>query len=137
MSLYLEIITPDKKEYSDEIDSVILSTTTGEIGVLSGHLPLLTQLKPGKLTITTKEHTLNLAVDRGFAHIYADKISVLTEDAVNVEDINLSEVQQAQNKTEKALAQARQTEVDQEEVDRLEKMIEFSLVKKLVKTKSP
>jgi len=67
MSLLLEIVTPEKVVFSDKADSVVLPTTEGDVGVLSGHIPLLTTLTPGELQVITEGRTEYLTVDKGFA----------------------------------------------------------------------
>ena len=52
MPLTLEIVTPEAKVYSDTIDSVVIPTIEGEIGILPGHIPLLTQVEHGELRVT-------------------------------------------------------------------------------------
>ena len=64
MPLTLEIVTPEAKVYSDTIDSVVIPTVEGEIGVLPGHIPLLTQVEHGELRVTKGAGTQMLAVKR-------------------------------------------------------------------------
>ena len=52
MSLTLEIVTPEARVYSDTIDTVVIPTVDGEIGILPGHIPLLTQVADGELRVT-------------------------------------------------------------------------------------
>ena len=67
MPLTLEIVTPDARVYSDTIDSVVIPTIEGEVGILPGHIPLLTQVANGELRVTKGAETLLLAVSGGFA----------------------------------------------------------------------
>ena len=62
MALTLEIVTPEARVYADTIDTVVIPTTTGEIGILSGHIPLLTQIEHGELRVTKNGVTTLLAV---------------------------------------------------------------------------
>ena len=133
MSLLLEIVTPEKVVYSDKVESVVLPTTEGEVGVLSGHIPLLTSLAPGELQVITEGKTEYLAVDRGFAQVLGDKVSVLTEGAIDIEEIDLSAVEDAQLRAEKALAEAAEQKMDPAEIERLETIVRFSLEQKLAK----
>ncbi len=135
MSLFLEIVTPEKKVYEEEIDSVVLPTVEGEIGILPGHIPLLTLLTPGNLVVGCKGQTEHLAVDKGLAQILGDKVAVLTEGAIHVEEIDLSLVAQAQARAEQALAQAEESDLDPAEIEQLETVVRFSLAQKLAKEK--
>ena len=75
MSLLLEIVTPEKVVFNDKADSVVLPTTEGDVGVLSGHIPLLIALAPGELKVITEGKTEYLTMDKGFAQVLGDKVS--------------------------------------------------------------
>jgi F-type H+-transporting ATPase subunit epsilon len=135
MSLLLEIVTPEKVVFSDKADSVVLPTTEGDVGVLSGHIPLLTTLTPGELQVITEGRTEYLTVDKGFAQVLGDKVSVLTEGAIDVEEIDLSAVEDAQLRAEKALAEAAKQKMDPAEIEQLETIVRFSLAQKMAKEK--
>ncbi len=137
MSLLIEIVTPEKVVFSDKADSVVLPTTEGELGVLAGHIPLLTALAPGELQVLTEGKTEYLTVDKGFAQVLGDKVSVLTEGAIDVEAIDLSAVEDAQLRAEKALAEAADQKLDPAEVEQLETIVRFSLAQKLAKERRP
>ena len=133
MSLLLEIVTPEKKVYDEEIDSVILPTVEGEICILPGHIPLITLLNPGNLIVTRKDQVTCLAVDKGLAQVLNDKVAVLTEGAIDVKAIDLTSVIEAQNRAEEALKKARESKIDPAEIEELETVIRFSLAQKLAK----
>jgi F-type H+-transporting ATPase subunit epsilon len=129
--LLLEIITPDKKVLSTEADQVVLPTESGEVGILSGHVPLVTKVKAGELKVLKGGQTEYIAVDHGFAKVLGDTISVLTEAAVNVAEIDLSAVEAAQARAEQALKDAEG--LDPFELERLENNVQFLLAQKLAK----
>ena len=133
--MLLEIVTPEEKVYSEQVESVVLPTVEGEVGILPGHIPLLTMLDPGELQIAADGKIESLAVDKGFAQVYGDKVSVLTEAAINMEEIDLSEVKKAQQRAEKALEEAEKEGMDPAEIERLESLVRFSLQQKLLKRK--
>src|SRR5713226_7794438 len=68
-TLKLEIVTPEAKTYSDDVDMVVIPGVEGELGVLPQHVPLMTQLKPGELKITKQGQDSYLAVGEGFVEI--------------------------------------------------------------------
>ena len=133
MSLLLEIVTPEKKAYSGTVEALTLPTTKGEVGILSGHIPMIVTLIPGEIDIESQGRADILAVDKGFAQIWGDKVSVLTEGAIDVEDIDLDAVEQAQARAEKALAKAQKERKDSSNIEHLEQVIRFSLTQKLIK----
>src|SRR6185369_17310492 len=106
MSLTLEIVTPEARVYTDTIDSVVIPTTSGEIGVLPGHVPLLTQIEHGELRVTKNGQTHRLAVGGGFVEIEADRVHVLAEQAITEEKIDESAVEEAMKRAEQQLRDA-------------------------------
>lgn len=135
MSIQLDIVTPEKKVYSESVDSVVLPTTSGDIGILPGHIPLITQIMAGELAIT-KAGALNLlAVDVGFAEVIGDTVSVLTEAAIDIAEIDLAAAEEAQKRAEKALKEAEGQNIDPDELQALEAKVRFALVQQLAKKK--
>ena len=131
--LTLEIITPDEKVLSTEADQVVLPTESGEAGILTGHIPIVTKVIAGELKVIKDGNTEFIAVDHGFAKVLGNTVSVLTEAAVDVKDIDLSEVESAQARAEEALRIAAAEGHDASEVDRLESNIQFLIAQKLAK----
>ena len=131
MSLTLEIVTPEARVYSDTIDSVVIPTVEGEIGVLPGHIPLLTQVGYGELRVTKGGATQLLVVGGGFAQIVADKISILAESAINEEKIDEHAVEAAMKRAEEALKG--KDSLDPAEIERLESFVRSSVVQLALK----
>ncbi|MFU8848996.1 MAG: ATP synthase F1 subunit epsilon [Opitutales bacterium] len=133
MSLTLEIITPDDLVLSTEADQVVLPTENGETGILTGHVPLVTKVVAGELKVIKSGEIEYIAVDHGFAKVLGNTVSVLTEAAIDVQAIDLSEVESAQMRAEQALEQAAAEGIDPDELERLEKNIQFLIAQKLSK----
>ena len=131
MALTLEIVTPEAKVYSDTIDSVVIPTVEGEIGVLPGHIPLLTQVSDGELRVTKGSETLYLAVSGGFAEIDGDKVRVLAENAISEEKIDENAVELAMKRAEQELKEAKH--MDPKELEHLQNMVRYSGVQLAVK----
>jgi F-type H+-transporting ATPase subunit epsilon len=102
--LKLEIISPKEKVFSTEAKEVILTTESGEIGLLTGHIPLITQLKLGALKVINDSSQEVFAIKGGYAQLVSDKISILTDEAIASSDLEASEIEQAINNVEKQLA---------------------------------
>ncbi len=133
MSLTLEIITPDEKVLSTEATQVVLPTESGEAGILTGHIPMVTKIVAGELKVIKDGATEFIAVDHGFAKVLGNTISVLTEAAIDVKEIDLSEVESAQASAEAALKEAEAEGVDYEQLEALEKSVQFLIAQKLAK----
>ncbi len=136
MALSLEIITPDGVAWhSDNVDYVALPTKSGEIQVLPGHVPLITMLEAGSVEVSVQGRAENIAVDVGYARIMGDVVSILTEAAVNVEQIDVRHAEQAKENALKAIQEAKKNMLSQEEIERLEAVARFSIAQLLAKGK--
>lgn len=99
----LEIVTPEKKAFEDEVDQVSLTTTEGQITVLPHHLPVFTQLSAGEIIAKKADKTINLASGGGFAEITGSRVSVLTDLADRPEEIDEKKVEEAKKRAEEAM----------------------------------
>ena len=131
MPLTLEIVTPEAKVYSDTIDSVVVPTVQGEIGMLPGHIPLLTQVEHGELRVTKGTATSFLAVGGGFAQIDGDRVRVLAEHAITEEKIDENAVEAALKKAELELSAAK--DMDPQQYEHLQSLVRYSGVQLAVK----
>jgi F-type H+-transporting ATPase subunit epsilon len=78
--MYLEIITPDKKIYSGDVDSIKLPGTEGSFGILNNHAPLIATLKKGIVKITNTSSTVeNFEINGGVVEVLNNKVIVLAE----------------------------------------------------------
>ncbi len=131
MPLILEIVTPDARVYSDTIDSVVIPTVEGEVGVLPGHIPLLTQVENGELRVTKGNETLLLAVSGGFAEVEGDRVHVLAERAISEEKIDEKAVEEALKRAQKELDEAKH--LDPQQYEHLQNLVRYSGVQLAVK----
>ena len=131
MPLTLEIVTPEAKVYSDTIDSVVIPTVEGEIGVLPGHIPLLTQIEHGELRVTKGAVSSLLAVSGGFAQIDGDRVRVLAEHAITEEKIDENAVEAALKRAEQELKEAKN--MDPQQYEHLQSLVRYSGVQLAVK----
>ena len=102
--LRLEIVTPEAKTYSDDVDSVVIPGIEGELGVLPQHAPIITQLEPGELRVFKGGTELRLAVGEGFVEITSEKVGVLTDMAVKESDIDEAAAEEAIRRAEEAMS---------------------------------
>jgi F-type H+-transporting ATPase subunit epsilon len=129
----IEIVTPEAKVYEDTIDSVVMPTTSGEIDILPGHIPIVTEVMAGELIVSQSGTRQSLAISKGFAQCVGDKISILAEDAIHIDEIDESAVEEAQKRAENALATMEK--MSDEEVAMLETQIAYARAQILVKRK--
>jgi F-type H+-transporting ATPase subunit epsilon len=81
-TLKLEIVTPEKTAYSEDVEMVTLPGSEGELGVYPNHVPLLTTLNPGELRVLKGGKETFLAIGEGFVEITGSSVSVLTDMAL-------------------------------------------------------
>lgn len=91
----LEIVTPEKKAFSDEIDSVVVPGSEGELGILPAHAPIVSNLQPGELRYLKNGQEHFLAIGSGIVEVSNDIVSVLTDMALGAEEIDEDAVQKA------------------------------------------
>ena len=103
MPLLLEIVTPEARIFSDEVESVVLPGSEGEMGILASHAPLVSALQPGELRYTKGGKTTELAVGEGLVEVTGTHARVLTDMAINADDIDEKAVEEALARAKTAL----------------------------------
>jgi F-type H+-transporting ATPase subunit epsilon len=128
-TLRLEIVTPEAKAYSEDVEMVTLPGTEGEFGVYPNHVPLLTALNPGELRVLKGGKEIFLAIGEGFVEITGSTVSVLTDMAIEPSAID-------ENAAEAAVARARaamKEDLGKEEVAAVEASLQKALAQLHVK----
>lgn len=103
MPLKLEVITPERRVFEDEVDMVIAPGTEGVLGILPHHAPLLTGLAPGELRVKKGGAEYNLAVFGGFMDVRGDRVTILTDAAEHAEEIDERRTQESRERAQRAL----------------------------------
>ena len=103
MPLRLEIVTPEKLAFEDEVDSVVLPGSQGELGVLPHHAPLVSTLGVGELRIRKGANEEAFAIAGGFLQVLPDKVVVMAETADMASEIDVEKAEAARREAEKAL----------------------------------
>lgn len=102
-TLKLEIVTPEGKTCSEDVEMVTLPGVEGELGILPQHVPLLTQIVPGEITIRKDGQDSFLVVGPGFVEITGDHVSVLTDMAVKADELDDAKAEEARKTAEARL----------------------------------
>ena len=102
-TLKLEIVTPEAKTYSEDVDMVTLPGVEGEMGIYPMHVPLMTQIVAGELAVRKDGRDYFLAVGEGFVEITADKVAIMTDMAVRAEQIDEAKAEEARKRAESRL----------------------------------
>ena len=134
MPLLLEIVTPERKFFSGEVESVYLPGTEGELGALPGHAPLVTGVNPGELRYTVDGTVEELAVGSGFAEVTQEQITILTDIAVTDSEIDEKKGEEAMKRAEESLASIEASD-NAEEVAAIQASISKSMAQLNLKRK--
>src|SRR5687768_12544677 len=102
-TLKLEIVTPEAKTYSEDVDMVTLPGVEGEMGIFPMHVPLMTQIVPGEISVRKGGQDFFLAVGEGFVEITGESVSILTDMAVKAGDIDEAKAEEARKRAEARL----------------------------------
>lgn len=101
MALNLKVITPDSTVWEDKVEEVVLPSTTGQLGILGGHAPLITALETGVMRVRPDKEWKAIALAGGFAEVDNNEVKVLVNSAEMGDNIDLdtarSEFESAQN----------------------------------------
>jgi F-type H+-transporting ATPase subunit epsilon len=110
--IQLEVVTPERRVLAEAVDSVNVPGTNGELGILPGHTPLISQLQTGVLSYVQGGTTHRLHVSGGFVEVNSDRVSVLAEVAERPEEIDAARARLAREHAEKTLSAFTGTEED-------------------------
>jgi F-type H+-transporting ATPase subunit epsilon len=131
-TLKLEIVTPEATVYSEDVDMVTLPGIEGEMGIFPQHVPLMTQLTAGELSVRKGGQEFFLAVGEGFVEITGERVSILTDMAIAAENIDEAKAEEARQRAEARLAE----KLDDEEVAMVKARLDHSLAQLRVKRRS-
>jgi F-type H+-transporting ATPase subunit epsilon len=106
----LEIVTPEKMVVRDTAEEAQIPATTGYIGVLPGHAPLITELGAGEISYRSGGQLHRFATAWGFAEVLPDKVTVLAETVERADEIDVGRAKQALTQAEDALKEAQSEE---------------------------
>ena len=107
-AIELIVVTPQRQLLREKVASVQLPGASGELGILPGHAPLITELGNGELSYVASSGSapVALAILSGFAEVLPDRVTVLAETAERPEEIDVERAKQALARAEKRLASA-------------------------------
>ena len=128
-TLKLEIVTPDGIIYSEDVEMVTLPGVEGQMGIYPQHVPLMTQMMPGEISVRKAAQDYYLAVGEGLIEIIGDHVAVLTDMAIAAEKIDEAKVEEARQRAEARL----QEKLSDEEVASVNASLTRSLAQLRVK----
>ena len=131
--LKLELVTPQRKVVSEEVDEITATGTLGEFGILPGHAPFLTSLKIGELSYKKSGAVYHLAVNAGYFEVVNDMVTVLVDSSERAEEIDLERAKRAHARAEEALKKLSQEDM---EYKAMEAALQRALIRMQVEAKA-
>ena len=128
-TLKLEIVTPDATVYSEDVEMVTLPGVGGQLGIYPQHVPVMTQMVPGEVSVHKEAHDYFLAVGEGLVEIAGDHVTILTDMAIAAEHIDEAKVEEARRRAAARL----QEKLSDEEVAAVNESMARSLAQLHVK----
>jgi F-type H+-transporting ATPase subunit epsilon len=105
MPLHLEIVTAERLVLSDDVDQVNAPTKDGRVGILPRHMPLITVLTEGELSIIKNGVRTEFAVFGGFMEVLPDRVTILADSCDRSDEIDLDRAEEARQRAEERIAQ--------------------------------
>ncbi|MBI4022986.1 ATP synthase F1 subunit epsilon [Candidatus Berkelbacteria bacterium] len=119
----LQIITPEKTVFEGTVDGITLPSSTGELTVLSGHVPLIVPLKSGEITLHVGDERRHMAVHGGFVEVDNDVVKLLTDAVELEEEVDERRAQEALDRARRAKEEAATTHDTAEALAAVERAI--------------
>ncbi|EMR07896.1 F-ATPase epsilon subunit [Bhargavaea cecembensis DSE10] len=104
-TIKVNIVTPDGPVYDSDANMIIAVTTTGELGILPGHIPMVAPLEIGAVRLNKDSSTERVAVSGGFLEVRPDQVTILAQSAELAEDIDTARAIEAKKRAEERLQQ--------------------------------
>jgi len=104
-TLKLEIVTPDAKVFSEDVEMVTLPGVEGEMGIYPNHVPLLTQIVAGEIIARKNGQDFFLAIGEGFVEVTGNQVVILSDMAIRAENIDEAKAEEARRRAEARLAE--------------------------------
>jgi len=102
-TMRLEIVTPEAIVFSEDVEMVTLPSAEGQLGILPGHVGLMTQLIPGEMIVRRGGHDEFLAVGEGLVEVTGKRVAILTDMAIAADKIDEAKAEEARQRAEARL----------------------------------
>ena len=123
-TLKLEIVTPESKIYTEDVEMVTLPGSEGEAGIYPNHVPLMTKVQAGEIVVSRDGNEEIVAIGEGFAEVTGEHVAILTDNAANSGDIDEAAAEQAKAKAEQRLQEG--GDISEDEARALNQAIFYS-----------
>ena len=119
MTLKIRVIAPDRTVWNADAEEVILPSSTGQLGILTGHIPLLTALDIGVMRVRVEKDCIPIVLRGGFAEVENNVITILVNGAEEASEIN---IEKAQTNLKEAISMLAEAETNKEKIEATQKI---------------
>lgn len=119
--LHFDLVSPEKRVFAGEVDQVVVPGVEGEFGVLAGHAPFMSTIRPGAIAIYAGGEVTRTFIRGGFAEVTSEGLTILAEEAIDLASLDAGEVQRALTEAREDLGQARNDDETRDAQTRIEK----------------
>jgi F-type H+-transporting ATPase subunit epsilon len=132
MTLHVDIVSAEREIYSGTAEMVFAPLSTGEVGVLPRHAPLIARMKPGEVRVRTSSEELQFYVSGGVLEVQPHVVTVLADTAIRAKDMDEAAAQAAKQRAEEALKD-RKADIDyaQAQADLAQAIAQLQFIRKL------
>lgn len=109
MKFKLDIVTPERLVYSEDVDVVTIPTIEGEIGILANHTPIVSVIASGELKIKKDGEVNYIAITGGFVQFMKNKATILADAAERADEIDIERAEKARERARKLLSEKKDT----------------------------
>jgi F-type H+-transporting ATPase subunit epsilon len=131
MPLQLEIVSPERRAYTDEVDMVVVPGVDGQLGILPHHTPLISALGIGELRIKKAGTEQSMLISGGFVEVRPDKVIVMADLAEHSEEIDEARAADARKQAEAELEEAK----DPVDIARVRAALQTALMRERIATR--
>ncbi len=138
-TIKLDIVTPEKIIYSDDVQAIVAPGIEGDLGILPSHAPLITTLRPGALMIRKDGEELHLAIFGGFLEIRPIRVIILADAAERHDEIDKEEAESTKRQADLRLSCKDITDIGmtQAEAQLRHSLVRLKVIEKSSKRKKP
>lgn len=108
----LEIVTPDRKFFEDEVEMIVVRGQEGDLGILAGHTPFVTPLDIGRIKIKQKGEFKEAAIAGGYVEVGKEKTTIITDSAEWPEEIDVNRAEESKKRAKERLNRSSESEID-------------------------
>jgi F-type H+-transporting ATPase subunit epsilon len=119
--LHFDLVSPEKRVFAGEVDQVVVPGVEGEFGVLAGHAPFMSTIRSGAISIYAGGDVTRTFIRGGFAEVTSEGLTILAEEAIDLADVDASDIQRELTEAREDLGQARNDDETREAQARIEK----------------